>query len=160
MAAGAAAERSPSGLEPCLRGGRAASRRSPTDRAVRLVLTHEAGVADHFGVEDRGGAAGGGHSLGSPALRRPSAKRATSCLWIGLSLNLAPNSIIALAVSSGFSLRRFANATPIGIFPAVLCEGRLFRVFAMRLANEHAGVPFLLIGDLNTGDNSLARATR
>ena len=45
---------------------------SNAKRRPRLVLAHQARVADDVGGEDRGEAAGRRHSSGTPALRRPS----------------------------------------------------------------------------------------
>ena len=44
-------------------------------RRPRLVLAHQAGIADDVDGHDRGEAAGRGHCSGTPALRRPSKMR-------------------------------------------------------------------------------------
>src|SRR5271166_1773892 len=49
-------------------------------RRPRLVLAHEARVADDVGGEDRGEAAGGGHCSGTPALGRPSLRNSPAPL--------------------------------------------------------------------------------
>ena len=55
-------------------------------RRPRLVLAHEARVADDVGGEDRGEAAGGGHCSGTPALRRPSRMGSSWARYVGSSL--------------------------------------------------------------------------
>jgi exodeoxyribonuclease III len=52
------------------------------------------------------------------------------------------------------------EGSPIRILAAYFPQSYAKAAFfasSMRLANEYAGVPFLLIGDLNTGDNSIDR---
>src|SRR5580698_8124197 len=60
--------------------GSATSRCSLT---ARLVLAHQARVADDVGGEDRGEAPGGGHCSGTPALRRPSKMGSSWAKYVG-----------------------------------------------------------------------------
>ena len=67
--------------------GRAASRCSRTaTRRPRLVLAHQARVADDVDRHDRGEAAGRGHCSGTPALRRPSRTGSSWARYVGSSL--------------------------------------------------------------------------
>ena len=52
----------------------------------RLVLAHQAAVADDVGGEDRCEAAGGGHCSGTPALRMPSKIGSSWARYVGSSL--------------------------------------------------------------------------
>src|SRR5208283_177838 len=54
-------------------------------RRPRLVLAHQARVADDIGGEDRGEPAGGGHCSGGPALRRPSKTGSSWARYVGSS---------------------------------------------------------------------------
>jgi hypothetical protein len=55
-------------------------------RRARLILAHEARVADNVGDEDRCEPAGGGHSSGTPAMRMPSKMGSSWARYVGSSL--------------------------------------------------------------------------
>src|SRR5262249_21020371 len=79
-----------------------AQRLEALERAF-LVSLHQPRIPRHVGGEDRGKAAGGAHSSGSPALRRPSTKTANN----SDDMNLPITSLRAVTVDNpGFSAQK------------------------------------------------------
>ena len=90
-------------------------------RRPRLVLAHQARVADDVGGEDRGEAAGGGHCSGTPALRRPSKIGSSWARYVGSSL---------IAVQAARA--RETEKVGLSARPALTAESRLVQSAKLR----------------------------
>ena len=90
-------------------------------RRPRLVLAHQARVADDVDGEDRGEPAGGGHCSGTPALRRPSRMGSSWARYVGSSL-------IAVQAARAREMEKVG----LSARPALTAESRLVQSAKLR----------------------------